>query len=238
MPDDANQRATDVANRQMSNVIDHLRRAVLVGSEADLTDEQLLECFVSQRDEALVRRHGPMVWGVCRRVLRSHQDAEDAFQATFLVFVRKAASILPKMMVANWLYGVARQPALKARAMAGKRHAREKQVHAMPEPEAGTEPDLGQDLQPLLDQELARLPDKYRAAIVLCNLEGKSRQEVARQLKIPEGTLSSRLTTAGKMLAKRLARRGLAVSAGTSSALWSPSGASAGVPTAVVWFTI
>src|SRR5258706_4262371 len=99
----------------MNKVIDYLRRAVLGGSEAELTDAQLLECFVSHREEAavaaLVRRHGPMVWGVCHRVLLNHHDAEDAFQATFLVLLRKAASIMPREMVANWLYGVAHQTA-------------------------------------------------------------------------------------------------------------------------------
>ena len=108
----------------MGNLIDYLRRVVLAGGKADLTDGQLLEDFISRRDEAalaaLVRRHGPMVWGVCRRVLRNHHDAEDAFQATFLVLVRKAASIVPREMVANWLYGVAHQTALKARATAAK----------------------------------------------------------------------------------------------------------------------
>src|SRR5947209_2918028 len=178
------------------NVIDRLRSAVLAGG-ADLTDGQLLECFISRGDDAaiaaLVRRHGPMVWGVCRRVLGNQHDADDAFQATFVVLVRKAASIVPREMVGNWLYGVAHLTARKARAMNAKRQTREKQVQDMPEP-AAAEPNLWQDLQPLLDQELSRLPDKYRVAIVLCDLEGKTRKEVARQLKIPEGTLSSRLS--------------------------------------------
>src|SRR5271154_6627981 len=170
----------------MTKVIDYIRRIVLAGGEADLTDGQLLECFVTHRDEAavaaLVRRHGPMVWSVCRRVLRSHHDIEDAFQATFLVLVRKAASISPREMVANWLYGVAHRTALKARASKAKRQAREKQVNEMPELEAATEPDFRRDLQPLLDQELSRLADKYRLVIVLCDLEGKTRKEVACQL--------------------------------------------------------
>src|SRR5262245_11441396 len=107
-----------------------------------------------------------MVWGVCRRVLGNHHDAEDAFQATFLVLVRKASSIRPREMVANWLYGVAHQTAVKARVTLAKRGRRETQVPEMPEP-AVTEQDLWRDLQPLLDQELSRLPDKYRVAIVL-----------------------------------------------------------------------
>ena len=114
-----------------------------------------------------------MVWGVCRRVLRNHHDAEDAFQATFLVLVRKAASIVPRAMVANWLYGVARQTALKARATVAKKKGRERQVKEMPEPAAG-EQDLWRDLQPLLDEVLSRLPDKYRAVIVLCDLNDRA----------------------------------------------------------------
>ena len=159
---------------------------------------------------ALVRRHGPMVWAVCRRVLRNHHDAEDAFQATFLVLVRKAASIVSREMLANWLYGVAHQTALDAKKKAVRSRGRERQVMDMPEPEVA-EQDRSHDLELLLDQELSRLPDKYRAVIVLCDLEGKTRKEAACQLKIPEGTLSTRLMTARTMLAKRLAKHGLAV---------------------------
>src|ERR1700683_4028751 len=122
------------------------------------TDGQLLDSFVHQKDEAalaaLVRRHGPMVWGVCCRLLRSHHDAEDAFQATFLVLVQKATTIQPMEMVGNWLYGVAHQTAVKARAVAARRSARERQVAAMPEPETVQE-DLWHDLRLLLDQELS-----------------------------------------------------------------------------------
>src|SRR5207302_6758573 len=121
----------------MSEVIHRLRRAALRGEEADLTDGELLECFEGGREpaalEALVRRHAPMVWGVCRRLLRNHHDAEDAFQATFLVFVRKAADV-PGRAVANWVYGVARQTAVRLRATAAKRGRRETQVGNMPEP--------------------------------------------------------------------------------------------------------
>ncbi len=108
-----------MATSQISKVIQHLRSAARHGRWSELTDGQLLELFVSRHEEAaledLVRRHGSMVWGVCRRILRHSEDAEDAFQATFLVLVRKAASIVPREMVGNWLYGVARQTALKAR---------------------------------------------------------------------------------------------------------------------------
>jgi RNA polymerase sigma factor (sigma-70 family) len=230
-----------VATSQISKVIDHLRKAVLPGGEADLSDGQLLECFVRHRDEvavaALVRRHGPMIWNVCRRVLRSHQDAEDAFQATFLVLVRKAASITSREMVANWLHAVAHQTARKARATAGKRQAREKQVNDMPEPSV-REPDLWHDLKPLLDDELSHLPEKYRVPIILCDLEGKTRKEAAAQLGCPEGSLSSRLSRARVMLAKRLARHGLAVSGASLATVLSQQAASACLPGAVMNTTI
>jgi RNA polymerase sigma factor (sigma-70 family) len=232
---------TDMATSQMSEVISHLRRTVLLREGVGLTDGQLLEDYLSRREEAaleaLVWRHAPMVWGVCRRVLGNHHDAEDAFQATFLILVRKAASIASPTLLANWLYGVAHQTALKARATAAKRRARERQVTPMPEP-AATEPDLWNDLQPLLDQELSRLPDKYRVAIVLCDLEGKTRKEAARQLGVPDGTLAARLARGRVMLAKRLARHGLAVSGGALGAMLSQNVASTGVPSLVVSSTI
>jgi RNA polymerase sigma factor (sigma-70 family) len=196
-----------------------------------MTDGQLLECFVARRDEAafavLVRRHGPMVLGVCRRVLGHAQDAEDAFQAAFLVLARKAASIGRRELVGNWLYGVAYRTALDARAAATRRRTRERQVSAMPEPEAGNSVDVWSDLRPLLDRELNRLPDKFRVPVVLCDLEGRPRKEVAQQLGIPEGTLSGRLTTARRRLARRLARHGLALSGGALTAALTQGAASA-----------
>lgn len=230
-----------MATGQMSDVLQHLRRTMLLREEAGLTDGQLLKVYISRREEAalatLVRRHGPMVWGVCRRVLRNYHDTEDAFQATFLVLVRKAASIASPDLLANWLYGVAHQTALKARTMTGKRRARERQVTEMPEP-AVTEQDRWNDLQPLLDQELSLLPDKYRVAIVLCDLEGKTRKEVARQLGVPEGTLAARVARGREMLAKRLTQRGVTLSGGALAAVLSQNVASAGVPALVVSNTI
>jgi RNA polymerase sigma factor (sigma-70 family) len=230
-----------MATSQMSEVIQHLGRTALLREGAGLTDGQLLEDFTSRRDEAalaaLVRRHGPMVWGVCRRVLSHYHDAEDAFQATFLVLVRKAASIASRELVANWLYGVAHQTALKARATTARRKERERQVTEMPEP-AVAEQGQWHDLQPLLDEELSRLPDKYRAVIVLCDLEGKTRKEVAHQLDCPEGTVAGRLSRARGMLAKQLARRGVVLSGGALAAVLSRNVASAGVPPSVVSSTI
>src|SRR5262249_9807142 len=147
------------------------------------TDGQLLECFLRRRDKAalelLIRRHGPMVWGICRRVLPSHHDAEDAFQTTFLVLIRKAASLTSRELLANWLHGVAYQTALKARQTVARRRQREKQVVELPEPQA-MEPDSGQELHQVLDQELSRLPEKYRLLILLCDLQNRTRKEVAR----------------------------------------------------------
>src|SRR5437763_10194137 len=154
---------------KLGDVVHHLRRTVLLREGAGLTDGQLLEDYVRHRDEAAVaarvRRHGPMVWGVCRRILRNYHDVEDAFQAAFLVLVRKAASVVPREKVANWLYGVAYQTARKARATAAKRGARERQVTPMPEPEAA-EHDRSCHFQALLDQELSCLPVKYSTLIV------------------------------------------------------------------------
>src|SRR5262249_28965255 len=148
------------------------------------TDGQLLSRFINARDEtafeALVRRHGPMVLGVCRRLLGHAHDAEDAFQATFLVLARKAACVMPREAAGNWLYGVAYHTALKAHSAAARRRAKERQVNVMPEPPIAQE-DLWQELLPLLDRELSRLPDKYRLPTVLCDLEGRSRREVALQ---------------------------------------------------------
>jgi RNA polymerase sigma factor (sigma-70 family) len=222
-------------------VVEQLRSAVQGGDRPDLTDGQLLECFLTHRDEtafaALLKRYCPMVWGVCCRVLASYHDAEDAFQATFLVLLRKGTSVWPREMVGNWLYGVAHQTALKARATAAKRRLRERQVTAMPEPQTLPR-NRRDDLLDRLDDELSQLPDKYRAAIVLCDLEGKTRREAAHVLKIREGTLSSRLTAARRLLAKRLARNGGTFAGGSLAALVSRATASAAVPRTVVSATI
>jgi RNA polymerase sigma factor (sigma-70 family) len=225
--------------RPMSEVVEHVRRAVLLRESAELSDGQLLECFVRDGDgaalAALVRRHASVVWGVCRRLLANHHDVEDAFQATFLVLVRKAASVVPREMVSNWLYGVAHRTALKARARAAKQQL--KPLGDVPEP-AATEQDSCCDLRFALDRELKRLSDKYRVVIILCDLEGKTRKEVARQLDVPEGTVASRLATARRLLAKRLARRGVGVSGGVLTATLSANLAGAGVPVSTVSHTV
>jgi RNA polymerase sigma factor (sigma-70 family) len=230
-----------MGRESINRVIRHLRRVACEPDRAGLTDGQLLEAFIQRRDEAafeaLVQRHGPMVLGVCRRVLRHAHDAEDAFQATFLVLVRKAASIAPRELVGNWLYGVAYRTALEARRAATKRRARERKVQAMPPPPAPGA-DHGAELQALLDQELSRLPDKYRVPVVLCDLEGKTHQQAARQLGWPAGTLSSRLVRARVLLARRLARHGLPLSAGALAAALTQEAASACVPVGLAGSTI
>src|SRR5437868_5190588 len=202
---------------QLNTVFQHLRRVVLLRDGAGMTDGQLLDAFITQRDEAafeaLVRRLGPMVLKVCRRVVGNHHDAEDAFQATFLILARKASSIKSREMAANWLHGVAYRTARKARTLRVKSRMRERQLANMPEPEAVTQDDR-LDLNLLLDQELSRLADAYRLPLLLCGLEGKSIKETARQLGWPQGTVAGRLARGRKMLAKRLARHGLALSGG------------------------
>ncbi len=193
-------------------LVQHIRHAVLVRDGAGPSDGQLLDRYVSSRDEAafeaLLRRHGPMVLAVCRRILGDQDEAHDAFQATFLVLVKKAASVVPREMVGNFLHGVARQTAVRARSAAAKRRLRERQVADLPDPPA--RPDqLWDDLRHTLDEELARLPGKYRVAVVLCDLEGRGHKEAALHLGWPVGTLASRLSRGRRMLAKRLARRGL-----------------------------
>jgi RNA polymerase sigma factor (sigma-70 family) len=226
---------------QINQVVRHLRRAVCRQADSALTDRQLLAAFVDHRSEvaitALVRRHGPMVWGVCRRVLGNHHEAEDAFQATFLVLVRKAATIRPRAMVGNWLYGVARQTARKARALLAKRRMRERLMTHVPDPVAAPQ-DREDDLLGLLDEELTRLPDKYRVAIVLCDLEGHTRRDAAKELGLPEGTLAGRLTRGRALLARRLARNGAVLSGGSVAALLAENAARAVVPAAVLSTTI
>ena len=230
-----------VAKRPGNAVVQQLCE-VIHGPEADqATDAQLLDAFITRRDqaafEAIVRRHGPMVLGVCRRILRNHHDAEDAFQATFLVLVHKADSIRPRGLVANWLHGVACNTARKAKAAISRRQLREMQVTQTSEPETAP-PDPGLDLLPLLDQVLMCLPEKYRLPIVLCDLQGLSIKEAMQQLGWPQGTVAGRLARGRELLARRLAGRGLVVPAGLLSGVWLPHAASASIPHLLVLFTV
>lgn len=208
-----------------------LQRWMTALRQGEAGDAELLAAFHAQHDEAsfevLVRRHGSMVLGVCRRLLGHDQDAEDAYQATFLVLARRAGDIRRPEQLANWLWGVAYRAGLEARQRR-RRRAREQQVTDMHEPEAAPAPEPASDLNRVLDEELKRLPEKYRTAVVLCDLEGCTREEAAGRLGIPVGTLSGRLTTAHRKLAARLTRRGVAV-AGLAAALGTANTA-AGVP--------
>jgi RNA polymerase sigma factor (sigma-70 family) len=221
----------------LSQVIARLRSVLLKQNAAGLSDGELLSVYVRNRDEAsfeeLVRRHGPMVLGVCRRVLQNPHDAEDAFQATLLVLVRKACSLRSPGMVGNWLYGVAYRTAQEARKIAAKRRAKEAQVTRPSE----TLEDAWEGLRTVLDQELDRLPDKYRAVVVLCDLEGKTRKEAAQRLGWPEGTVASRLANARRTLAKRLSRRQSALSGGALATLISQN-AAASMPATLVSSTV
>jgi RNA polymerase sigma factor (sigma-70 family) len=223
----------------MSEILQHLRRIVFRIDAGKLTDGQLLDDFIHHRAPeslaALVHRHGPMVWGVCSRTLGNISDAEDAFQSTFLVFARKAASVTPKEMIGNWLYGVARQTALNARAAAGRRRNKERPVIDMPQPPSN---DPWGELLPHLDHELGCLPHKYRAVIVLCDLEGKTRGEAAQQLRLPEGTVASQLARGRAMLAKRMARHGAKITTAGMAAFLARSAVSANTPPAIVSSTI
>jgi len=201
-------------------------------------DGSLLARFLDTRDEeafaALVLRHGGMVRGVCQRLLRDYHDAEDCFQAVFLVLARKAGSVRKRASVASWLYGVALRTAREANRMRARRRSRERPMDNAPEPcDTLSSP---QDWRPILDQALAALPKQYREVIVLCCLEEQTRRQAALRLGIPEGTLSWRLASAKKMLARQLASRGVTPASAALAALLAGE-AAAQVPPALVGTT-
>jgi RNA polymerase sigma factor (sigma-70 family) len=195
-------------------------------------DRELLHRFVTARDEeafaALVRRHGPMVLGVCRRVLRDREDAQDAFQVTFLVLARKAGSLARADLLANWLHGVAHRTAAHMRGQAARRAERERQVAAMPAP-PGECPEERREVLAALDEEMAHLPEMYRTLLVLCYLEGRPHHEAAREAGCPAGSVSWRLARAREMLHGRLRRRGLALPAALLAVLLAEQRAAAAV---------
>ena len=185
-----------------------IRRVAVRLAPDPAPDGELLARYLVNQDEdafaGLVHRHAAMVFGTCRRVLGNAADADDAFQAAFLVLVRRGHSLTDRVCVGNFLYGVAFHTALKAKAMAVKRRSKEERARP---PEVDPE---RPGLLAALDEELARLPEKYREPVVMCELEGRSRRDAAAALGIPEGTISSRLATAHRLLAKRLRSRGFA----------------------------
>jgi RNA polymerase sigma factor (sigma-70 family) len=213
-------------------LVRHIRK--LAANDANkFSDRELLGRFIARRDEAafaaLVQKHGPMVWRVCRRVLHDHHDAEDAFQATFLTLSRKAGSVRRRESLGSWLYGVAYRIVLKARRTAARRTS-----PRLLSP-AGKGTDLLADVtvreaQAILDEELARLPEKYRAPLVLCCLEGATRDEAARQLGWSASVVKSRLEEARERLRRRLIRRGLTVPAALTAAFLAEGVAPAAVP--------
>jgi RNA polymerase sigma factor (sigma-70 family) len=229
-----------MVNGRLAHALGNLRRSAQLCRTGTMSGGQLLERFLCERDEvafeALVGLHGPMVMGVCQRVLGNPHDAEDAFQATFLVLIRKAASIAPKELVGNWLYGVAYRTALKARSMSNRRRSREKQVTDLPERKTAAE--VWNDLQPVLDCELNALPEIYRIPVVLCELGGKTKREVAQQLGLAEGTVSSRLARGRERLRHALAKRGVTISCAGLSILLSQNALQATISPAVLTATL
>jgi RNA polymerase sigma factor (sigma-70 family) len=183
------------------------------GTLTGLGDGQLLERYLTRRDEdafeAIVDLHGPMVLGLCRRMLRDPRDIEDAFQATFLVLVRKAPAIRDRALLSSWLYGVAYRVARRARTRTLRRRGREASVGEL-EVAAEPEPPGRPESDPMLDQELRRLPEKYRVPLVLCYLRGRTHDQAAEELRCPVGTVRSRLARGRELLRKRLIRRGYA----------------------------
>lgn len=228
-----------MSSRQADTVLHGLTRLV-EAQTAMVPDAQLLRRFAAHRDEGafavLVHRHGPLVYGVCRNVLRRQHDAEDAFQATFLVLARRAGAIREGQALGGWLYRVAYRVAMKARRSADLRRLREDKAAKPDEDRASTEI-AWRELQSMLDEELNRLPAKYRAPFVLCCLTGKSKAEAAAELRWKEGTVSSRLARARELLQGRLARRGVTLSALLSGLAISQNGTATAVPAALMAVT-
>jgi RNA polymerase sigma factor (sigma-70 family) len=230
-----------MAHGQLRTFLRHLRGLVHPEGPGGPTDAQLLDRWVGQRDEAafelLLWRHGPMVLGVCQRLLHQSQDVEDAFQATFLTLVRKAGAIQRREAVGSWLYKVAYRIALRARSGAGKRADHERigigEADVTAPAVAGWD-----DLRDVLDEEVHRLPECYRVPFVLCYLEGWTNEEAARRLGCPPGTILSRLSRARQRLRDRLTRRGLALSGAVLTTVLTENALSATVPAKMVESTI
>jgi RNA polymerase sigma factor (sigma-70 family) len=225
----------------LTTVLHYLRRRVEPEAVSEASDARLVERFVTARDEAafeaLVRRHGPMVLGLCRGLLRDVHRADDAFQATFLVFARKATSIHKRQSVASWLYGVAYRTALRVRAQAAQQRLHERQVPVMPSCEPALDLDR-QELCQTLHQELQRLPEKYRAPLVHCYLQGQTTETAARELGWPAGSMGKRLARGRELLRERLASRGVGLSALLVGSALAESAAPAAVSMSLLTSTL
>jgi RNA polymerase sigma factor (sigma-70 family) len=221
-----------MAGRILDGLLRHVRPVAQERAETP-TDAELLSRFASLRDESafatLLGRHGALVWAACRAVLGHEQDAEDAFQATFLVLAQRCHSLRKETSLGSWLYGVARRVALKARRAATRRRLREEKQPAGA-PEGPVAAAALRELQVILQEEVDRLPAKYRAPFVLCCLEGLGRVEAAAALGWKEGTLSARLTQARRTLERRLQRRGVTLAAASGAFALCAGSASAAVP--------
>jgi RNA polymerase sigma factor (sigma-70 family) len=224
-----------MATRQLAPVLRYIRRVSRAAS-ADDSDRTLLQRFVRHGDaEAfahLVRRHGPMVLGVCRRVLRDGHDADDAFQGVFLLLVRKAGSLRRPEQLGPWLHGVAHRVAVKARGLGLRRSRCEEPLPDLPAPPSADDL-IWRDLRPVLDDAVRSLPLKYRGPFVLCYLQGMTHAEAARHLGCPPGTIATRLSRARDQLRARLLRRGVTLSAGALAAALATR-AEAAVPPALL----
>jgi RNA polymerase sigma factor (sigma-70 family) len=223
----------------LSSFMQFLRRTAARQARDEQADAELLTQFAQHGDrtafETIVHRHGPMVWNVCRRLLVRTEDAEDAFQAAFIVLLRRAASIRQGALLGNWLYGVANRVALRARARAARRADVEKQGLSA-EPATAAEP--VNDWQHLLHEEVYRLPEKYRQPIVICYLDGKTNEEAASVLGWPVGTVKGRLNRARDLLRSRLGRRGVVLSAGALAAALTAARLGAAVPALLMQSTL
>jgi len=215
-----------------------MRRLFDSGTAIGLSDSQLLDRFIAARDEtafeAILRRHGPMVLGVCRRAIPDQNEVDDAFQATFLILVRKAGSIRDRDVLATWLYGVARRVAARAGASARRRRARER---AMAEEIEVKDPRVARaehdELRFLIDAELERLPQRFRAPLILCDMQGQTHEQAAVQIGCPVGTVKSRLARGRQRLRTRLVRRGLSPSLAVVASFFAAERAGAVPPTLI-----
>jgi RNA polymerase sigma factor (sigma-70 family) len=230
--------APTMATKSLNDVLHHVRVLAAVQIGRALTDRDLLQRFIEQNDEAaftvLIERHGPMVLGVCQRALRHAHDAEDACQATFLVFARKAGSIRKTGSLGSWLHGVACRIAGNLKRQKARRQKRERQA-AVPSAQSQDAAANWQDVQTVLDEELQLLPDRYRAPLLLCYWEGKTRDEAAEQLGLSTGKLHGLLERGRTLLRERSSARGLTLSAALCASLLAAGTTNAALaPTLVI----